>query len=184
MWAVAWLARLANTDYVSLFQQGNSLAYEWKLLPRYISKQRLHRCLARDREAGESDRAKLCMFYCPFNYTCYVGTERSDWRGFMHKTRFSPFKPYLQLRQTLLSNIYAVEMHPWQKCYCSWSENWRIHLSQKRKLPLRPQFFLLATSELCQMHSTNLCIDLNTEIKTELCNLNCVHSTVWADIAL
>ena len=24
------------------------------------------------------------------------------------------------------------------KCYSSWSENWRIHLSQKRKLPLPP----------------------------------------------
>ena len=30
--------------------------------------------------------------------TRYVGTERSDRPGFMHKTRFSPFKPYLQLR--------------------------------------------------------------------------------------
>ena len=28
----------------------------------------------------------------------YVGTERSDRPGFMHKTCFSPFKPYLQLR--------------------------------------------------------------------------------------
>ena len=103
--------------------------------------------------------------------TRYVGTEWSDRPGFMHKTHFSPFKPYLQLRQTLPSKIYAVEMHLWQKCYCSWPENWRIHLSQKRKLLLppfasvttfRPQFFLLATSELCQMHSTNLCIDLIT----------------------
>ena len=80
------------------------------------------------------------------SYVCFtvrsitrcVGTERSDRPGFMRKTRFSLFKPYLQLRQTLLSNIYAVEMHPWQKCYCSWSENWWIHLSQKRKLPLPP----------------------------------------------
>ena len=48
--------------------------------------------------------------------TRYVGTERSDRPGFMRKTRFSLFKPYLQLRETLLSNIYAVEMHPWQKC--------------------------------------------------------------------
>ena len=57
----------------------------------------------------------------------------------------------------LYSNIYAVEMHPWQKCYCSWSENCLIHLSQTRKLPLPPfasattfyiPFFLSATSDM------------------------------------
>ena len=48
------LAWLANTNYVSLFQRGNSLAYELRLLPQYISKQCLHRYLARDREAGET----------------------------------------------------------------------------------------------------------------------------------
>ena len=42
----------------------------------------------------------------------YVGTDRA---GIMRKTRFSPFKPYLQLRQTLLSKIYAVEMQSMAK---------------------------------------------------------------------
>ena len=65
----------------------------------------------------------LRMFYCLFNYSLCRTQQRSDRPGFMRKTCFSPFKPYLQLRGTLLSNIYAVEMHPWQKCYCSWSEN-------------------------------------------------------------
>ena len=32
----------------------------------------------------------------------------------VRKTCFLPFKSYLQLRETLLSNIYAVELHPWQ----------------------------------------------------------------------
>ena len=81
---------------------------------------------------------ELRMFYCLFNHSLCRTQQRSDWPGFMRKTCLSPFKPYLQLRGTLLSNIYAVEMHPWQKCYCSWTENWRIHLSQKRKLPLLP----------------------------------------------
>ena len=76
------------------------------------------RSLARDREAAKVTGA--CTFYCPYNYSLYVGTERSDRPVFMRKTCFSPFKPYLQLRQTL-SNIYAVEMHLWQKRYCSWS---------------------------------------------------------------
>ena len=76
------------------------------------------RCLARDRDA-----AKVTELHIFCTITRYVGTERSDRPGFMRTTCFSPFKPYLQLRQTLLNNIYAVEMHPWQKHYCSWSEN-------------------------------------------------------------
>ena len=70
------------------------------------------RSLARDREA-----AKVTGHVCFIvrTITRYVGTERSDRPVFMRKTCFSPFKPYLQLRQTLLSNIYAVEM---QKRYC------------------------------------------------------------------
>ena len=79
------------------------------------------RCLARDREAAKVTGGHVCFIVRTI--TRYVGTERSDRPGFMRKTCFSPFKPYLQLRQTLLSNIYAVEMHPWQKRYCSWSEN-------------------------------------------------------------
>ena len=53
---------------------------------------------------------ELRMFYCPFNHSL-CRTQRSDPPGFMRKTCFSPLKPYLQLRGTLLSNIYAVEMH-------------------------------------------------------------------------
>ena len=68
------------------------------------------RCLARDRD--DAKVTGVCMFYCPCTIIRYVGTERSDRPGFMRKTCFSPFKPYLQLRQTLHSNIYAVEMYP------------------------------------------------------------------------
>ena len=45
----------------SLSPRGNSLAFELRPLPRYISKQRLHRCLGRDHEAGESDRATYVL---------------------------------------------------------------------------------------------------------------------------
>ena len=76
-------------------------------------------------------------------------------------------------RNSSVSNIYAVEMHPWQKCYYSWSKNWQIHLYQKRKLPLPPfasattfyiPFFLSATSDTIRALSNgttqnkNLCI--------------------------
>ena len=79
------------------------------------------RSLARDRKAAKVTGGHVC--FIARTITRYVGTERSDRPVFMRKTCFSPFKPYLQLRQTLLSNIYALEMHPWQKRYCSWSEN-------------------------------------------------------------
>ena len=57
---------------ISLFQRGTSLAYELRLLPRYISKQRLHRCLARDREAGESDRRATYTCFTVCSITRYV----------------------------------------------------------------------------------------------------------------
>ena len=125
------------------------------------------RSLARDRKAAKVTGGHVC--FIARTITRYVGTERSDRPVFMRKTCFSPFKPYLQLRQTLLSNIYALEMHPWQKRYCSWSENWRIHLFKKRKLPL-PSFASVATFYLSlsntrhdhsfvKRHNTNLCID-------------------------
>ena len=79
-----------------LHQGGTSLSYEWRQLPQYISKQRLHCCLARDREAGKSDRAMYVL--SSVQILSYVGTEQSDRPGFMRKTCFSPFKPYLQLR--------------------------------------------------------------------------------------
>ena len=41
----------------------------------------------------------------PVELLAFVGTEGSDRPGFMRKTCFSPFNPYLQLRQTLCSNI-------------------------------------------------------------------------------
>ena len=56
-----------------------------------------------------------CVCFTVCSITCYVGTEQSDRAGIMRKTRFSPFKPYLQLRQTLLSKIYAVEMQSMAK---------------------------------------------------------------------
>ena len=93
---------------VSLCQWGTSLAYEWRLLPRYISKQRFTSLLGKDHEAGESD-SYVC--FAVLSITRYVRPERS---GFMCKTCFLPFKPYLQLTETLLSNIYV---YPWQKCY-------------------------------------------------------------------
>ena len=85
-----------------LRQRGFSLAYKWRLLPQHIRKQRLHRCLARDREAGEMTATYVLIVR---TNTRYVRTERSDRPGFMRKTSFLPFKPYLQLRETLFLAI-------------------------------------------------------------------------------
>ena len=106
--------------FVTLWQQGISLAYEWRLLLRYISKQSLHCCLASDHEA-KSDRA-ACII---------VHTITPTFR----KCRmcFSPFKPYQLL--FLISMLWKCIRG---KCSCcSWLENWRMHLSQKWKLSLR-----------------------------------------------
>ena len=94
---------------MSVHQRGTSLRVKTAVT---IHQQAMFtsRCLARDRDAAKV--TGVCMFYCPCTIIRYVGTERSDRPGFMRKTCFSPFKPYLQLRQTLLSNIYAVEMYP------------------------------------------------------------------------
>ena len=78
-------------------------------------------------------------------FTCYSKKiERSDQPGFMHKTFFSPFKPYLQLRENLLNNgVKSRLCESLPACYCSWLEEWQMHLSQKSKLPLLPFYNFL-----------------------------------------
>ena len=151
-WLV-WLNRSANTKYVSsltMWQWGTSLTYEWRLLPWYISRQRLHCCLARDREA-ESIRARC---YCQYNYSLLWNGMVWLARG-MRTTYFSPFKPCLKLRETqylccenaFVAKVLTVAGRKTDECIL-------------RKLPLPPfasattfwtPFFLSATSNLCQM---------------------------------
>ena len=64
--------------------------------------------LARDSEAKSTRPMHVIVQII----TCIVGKERSDHSEFMRRMCFSPFKPYLHLRETLLNNIYAVEMQP------------------------------------------------------------------------
>ena len=68
-----------------------------------------------------------------------VGTERADQAQFMCRMCFSPFKPYLQLRETLQQQYLCwgiVNCGQRKISYRSWSEDWHMHPSQKRKLPL------------------------------------------------
>ena len=130
---------------------------EWRLLPWYISKQHLHHCLVRDREAGESDRAMYVLL--PIQLSTMLEQDRP---GFMGKTCFSPFKLYLHTSGKLFLAIFML----W-KCirakssYHSWSENWRMYLSPRiesfryclllQQQLFRPHFFLSAAwSECCQ----------------------------------
>ena len=112
-----------------LRQRGFSLAYKWRLLPQHIRKQRLHRCLARDREAGEMTATYVLIVR---TNTRYVRTERSDRPGFMRKTSFLPFKPYLQLRETLFLAISML---------------WECIRGKKKNASLVPRPFLRGRGE-------------------------------------
>ena len=93
-----------NTNFASPSTGGTSLAYEWRLLPRYISKQCLDRCRWRFRRwSWWKWQSYTYVLLSVQILTMHVGTERSDPR-IMRKTCFLLFKPYLQLRETLLSN--------------------------------------------------------------------------------
>ena len=130
--------------------------------PRYISKQCIHWCLAIDCEA-KSDRA-MCILvhttarYCRKQNSLISQDSRIEC--------FSPFKPYLQLRETPLNNIYDVEMHPGQKFLLQLVGKLTTASLPEVKASNIPPFasattfqtlvFLSAISELCQMAHNQL----------------------------
>ena len=119
------------------------------LLLQYISKQHIQCCF---QEIVKLKALELCLLFSKQLLTI-LGTERSDWPEFMCRMYFSPFKPYLHLRETLLNNTNAVEMeltHSELKASAT-----SICFNNNFLTPI----FLLATSE---QHNTNLCIDLIT----------------------
>ena len=98
---------------------------------------------------------------------------RSDRPGFMRKTCFSPFKPYLQLRGTLPSNISmlwkcihgksaTVAGRKTDKYISPRSKSFHYLLLLQQQLFITT-FFLTATSEFVKRHNTNLCIGLVTK---------------------
>ena len=95
--------------FVIVWRWGTSLAYEQRLLPRYITQQVYTTAWQEIVKPKALELRVLRVIVRTITSYC-IGTERSDRAQFMRRTCFSPFKPYLQLRETLLNSIYAVEM--------------------------------------------------------------------------
>ena len=112
---------------------------------------------------GIRNEPKTTVCFIVHKITCYVETERSDQPGFMCKTCFLPFKPYLQLRETL-SNISilwksncgknaTVAGRKTDECISPRSESF-CYLLLLQQLLFRPHSYSQqhqTRSELCQM---------------------------------
>ena len=115
------------------------------MLPWYISKQCIHCCFWQ--EIVKPKVLELSVLLSE-QLLATIETERSDEPECKRRICFSPFKPYLQLRETLLNNR---------------SKSFSYLPSLQQQL-FRPHFFLLQHQSIVKQNSTSMCTDLITSI--------------------